>query len=73
MWTTFSVMVVISMAIRQIIMDFTLRELREQCHELEKEMADLEERVQSQPLEIIDVLQRNVDKAIDSISRTLLE
>lgn len=73
MWTTFSVMVVISMAVRQIIMDFTLKELRERCQELEKRLADLEERVQSQPMEIIDVLQRNVDKAIDSISRTLLE
>lgn len=44
MWTTFSVMVVISMAIRQIIMDFTLKELRERCQELEKEMVDLKER-----------------------------
>lgn len=49
MWTTFSVMVVISMAVRQIIMDFMLKEL-------EKKLADLEEKVQSQPLEIIGAL-----------------
>lgn len=42
MWTTFSVMVCISMVVMQVIMNYMLAELRSQCRELENRLADIE-------------------------------